>query len=668
MAAATRRERLGISPEMIEAFGPIIFDFSLNVQDRRGDPVRLLDYAEIERQRAAAGLADHEIAARLGLTADQVTFIRVLLEQRRFKPERYYRLFQLGGGRRFRIERDMERDRYNEPQFGSDALAIRNALRFRPEHVRRHLESGHWTADTLITWLQRWTLQTPDAIALAATGRATVSFGAALDQAERLATALAALGIRRGDVIAVQLPSTSEFIIIYYAIARLGAVLTPLHMAYGAAEAEPILRHARARAVFCGAASDKSDPPGVFTRLRQHLPNLRHVITVGSARPSVLAFETLISNADRGALPPPVATDVAVMCYTSGTSAAPKAVPHSFQSLLANPRQCLPIFGVGPGDRILSAAPLSHAFGLYVVNVALMGGATFVPLPMFSPSALAHALHDHRPTHLFVAPAHIAALLKTEVLEGRQFECLRQVVFSGSYCPPALKRALEEKLANGSAFELWGMTETFAVLLGDPREPASVRHDWIGRPTPGSEARVADSEGTPLPPNIEGELQVRGCSVFAGYFDNAAVNGRIFSEDGWLCTGDLAVMSQTGHVRITGRTKDIINRGGVKLNPSDVEALIDQHEKVLQSAIIPVPDPILGERACCCVVLKPGEALSLDALCAWLQSKGVAKIKWPELLVSIAEMPMTPTRKIMKAALTELIKDQQAENSRDSKN
>jgi cyclohexanecarboxylate-CoA ligase len=662
MAGPTRRERLGVTPEMIEAFGPIIFDLGLNVQDRCGDPVRLLDFAEIERQRAAAGLADHEIAARLGLAADQVTFIRVLLEQRRFKPDRYYRLFQLGGGRRFRTERDMERDHYNEPQFGTDGLAIRNALRFRPEHVRRHLEAGHWTADTLITWLQRWTRQTPDAIAIAAANREPVSFSAVFDQAERLAAALVTLGIRRGDVVAVQLPSTPEFVIIYYAIARVGAVLTTLHMAYGAAEAEPILRHARARAVFCGAASDRSDPPVVFTELGQRLPNLRHVVVVGPARPGVLAFETLLSSADRAAMPPPpVATDVAVMCYTSGTSAAPKAVPHSFQSLLANPRQCLPIFGVKPGDRVLSAAPLSHAFGLYVANVALMGGASFVPLPMFSPSALAHALDFHRPTHLFAAPAHIAALLKTQVLEGQQLEYLRQVVLSGSYCPPALKRALEQKLANGCVFELWGMTETFAVLLGDPRDPANVRYDWIGRPTPGSESRIADPEGVPLPPNTEGELQVRGCSVFAGYFDNGPANNGIFSEDGWLRTGDLAVMSETGHVRITGRIKDIINRGGVKLNPSDVEALIDQHWAVLQSAIVPLPDPILGERACCCVVLKPGETLSLDALCTWLQSKGIAKIKWPELLVSIAEMPMTPTRKIVKGALIKLIKEQSGE-------
>src|SRR5215475_8174061 len=163
MVGPTRRERLGITPEMIEAFGPIIFDLSLNVQDRSGDPVRLLDFAEIERQRAAAGLADHEIAARLGLAADQVTFIRVLLEQRRFKPEKYYRLYQLGGGKRFREERAMDRDAYYAPQFSSDALALRGALRFRPDGVRRELESGRWNGDTVVTYLRRWARETPGA-------------------------------------------------------------------------------------------------------------------------------------------------------------------------------------------------------------------------------------------------------------------------------------------------------------------------------------------------------------------------------------------------------------------------------------------------------------------------------------------------------------------------
>jgi acyl-CoA synthetase (AMP-forming)/AMP-acid ligase II len=658
MTTPTRRERLGVTPEMIEAFGPIIFDLSTNVQDRRGDPVRLLDFDEIERQRSGAGLADAEIAARLGLAADQVTFIRVLLEQRRFKPERYYRLFQLGGGRRFRTERGMERDPFEEAQFSTDALAVRDAMRFRPEHVRREVEAGRWTADTTATWLRHWAQVAPDATAIAAPGHAPITYAAVLDRAELLAAALAALGLRRGDVVSVQLPSTPEFVIVYHAVARLGAVLSTLHTPYGAGEAEPILRHGRARAVFCGAAAEKSDPPGMFAALAPRLPELRHIISVGPPRADIHSLDALIAGADRAALPAlPVATDAALMCYTSGTSTAPKAVPHSFQSLLANPRQCLPVFDVRPGDSVLSAAPLTHAFGLFVANVALMAGATFIPLPLFTPPALASALQQERPSHAFVAPAHVAALLQAGLLDGREFGALRQVIVSGSYCAPELKRSLEEKLGGGCVYELWGMTETFAVLLGDPHDPAQQRHDWIGRATAGSEARVVDPGGTPAAPDVEGELQVRGCSVFAGYFDNATANSGVFSEDGWLCTGDLAVMNGTGYVRITGRSKDIINRGGVKLNPSDVEALIDRHEAVLQSAIVPIPDPILGERACCCVVLKPDKTLSLEALCAWLERHAVAKLKWPERLVQVGAMPMTPTRKIIKSRLVELIAD-----------
>ncbi len=278
MAAPTRRERLGVTHEMIEAFGPIIFDLSTNVQDRRGDPVRLLQFDEIERQRPGTGLSDPEIAQRLGLAADQVTFIRVLLEQRRFKPARYYRLFQLGGGRRFRTERGMERDPYEEPQFSTDALAIRDALRFRPDHVRRELESGRWTADTVAGYLQRWARETPDAIAVAAPSHPPVSYGAALDRTERLAAALAALGVQRGDVVTVQLPSTPEFLVIYYAVARLGGVLSTCtcHMV----PLKPSRCCAIRARVPCFAAAPPTNPtrPGCSRRL----PNTCQIFNTSS--------------------------------------------------------------------------------------------------------------------------------------------------------------------------------------------------------------------------------------------------------------------------------------------------------------------------------------------------------------------------------------------------
>jgi cyclohexanecarboxylate-CoA ligase len=542
------------------------------------------------------------------------------------------------------------------PQPSEDEFAIRHALRFRPEAVERARANGCWTDETLAIYLRRWGRETPDAVALAAPGYPSLTFGAALDRSERLAAALAAHGIGRGDVIAVQLPSGPDFILVYYAAALLGAVLSTLHAPYGPAEAEPLLRHARARAVVCGAATDKTDPPAMFGKLQSQLPNLKHVISVGPARPGVLSLAELIAAGDREALPPgPAATDPAIMCYTSGTSSAPKGVPHSWQSALANPRICAEIFKIAPGDGVLSGPPLSHAFGIWVASIALMRGATLHCVPVFTPPALAELLEKARPTHAFAAPAHLAALLHNALLDGRDLSSLRQLVMSGSSCPPALKREVEAKLGGGKVYELWGMTETFAVLMGAPDDPAELRHGFIGRPTPGSEARIADADGHTLPPGQEGELQVRGPSVFAGYFDNDAANAGAFTADGWMRSGDLAVMNERGYIRMTGRLKDIINRGGVKFNPSDVEALIERHASVLQSAIVPMPDLVLGERACCFVTVRPGAALTLDDVIDWLARHGIAKPQWPERLEVIDAMPLTPTRKIIKGELIKLL-------------
>jgi cyclohexanecarboxylate-CoA ligase len=541
-------------------------------------------------------------------------------------------------------------------EFGPDALAIRHALQFSPEHVRQQTSSGRWNDETVLTYLRRWAREAPDAISATAPGYPSLTFAQALDQSERFAAALAARGIRRGDVVMVQLPSSPDFLIAYYAAARLGAVLSTLHMPYGPVEAEPLLRHARARAVICGPATEKTDPPAMYKALQPGLPKLDYVISTGPARDGVLAFADLIAAGNRAALPPePRADDPMLMCYTSGTSASPKAVPHSTQSLLANPRASAPLYQIKPGDRVLSAPPFSHAFGIFIANLSLMCGATVICVPAFTPPSLAELLEQSRPTHAFLAPAHVAAMLHAGLIEGRDLSSLRLMIISGSYTAPGLKRAIEAKLANGKAIELWGMTETYAVLMGNPDESAELRHGFIGRATPGSETRIAGSDGRVLPAGEEGELEVRGCSVFAGYFDNEAANAGLFTTDGWMRTGDLAVMNESGHVRIIGRLKDIINRGGVKFNPFDVEALIERHPAVLQCAIVPMPDKVLGERACCFATVRPGKSLALADVTAWLAEHQVAKLKWPERLEIVEAMPLTPTRKIIKGELMKML-------------
>jgi non-ribosomal peptide synthetase component E (peptide arylation enzyme) len=185
------------------------------------------------------------------------------------------------------------------------------------------------------------------------------------------------------------------------------------------------------------------------------------------------------------------------------------------------------------------------------------------------------------------------------------------------------------------------MTELQAGLYTRPGDPAAVSAASSGRPSPGTEVRLS----------AENEVQVRGVPVFAGYFDNEEANRQAFTADGWFRSGDLGEMDGAGNIAITGRTKDVINRGGVKFNPAEVEMLLDSHPRILQSAIVPMPDPVLGEKACAFVTLRSSQEISLQEIVDYLLAKNIAKNKLPEKLVVVAEMPLTPTRKVIKGKL-----------------
>jgi non-ribosomal peptide synthetase component E (peptide arylation enzyme) len=238
------------------------------------------------------------------------------------------------------------------------------------------------------------------------------------------------------------------------------------------------------------------------------------------------------------------------------------------------------------------------------------------------------------------------------LFDKHDFSSLKLAIMSGSACPPDLVRWLASRLPGCAVTQLWGMTETQAALYTRPGDALEVSASSAGRASPGTEVRVVSPMDDVCPPGEEGELQVRGALAFPGFYANAAANETAFAPGGWYRTGDLATMDAAGNVSITGRAKDVINRGGHKFNPRDVEDLLDAHPKVLQSAIVPMPDPVLGEKACCFVTLRPGIVdVMLEELLAFLAERNIAKMKFPERLVVVSEMPLTPTRKIIKSRL-----------------
>ena len=530
---------------------------------------------------------------------------------------------------------------------------LSDTLNFDPDRAAAYLEQGLWNNDTLSGWLSGHAARTPDAPALISSIK-TLSYAELKNDVDRLAYGLTGLGLVKGDVVAVQLPNIPEFLTTYLAIASFGGLMQTIHMPYGRSDIEFLLGHSGARVVISLAAFKEFPTQEIMLDCRRKLSTLEHVIVLGpEAGKGVTGYTTLLRSAGPTTTDPPVGADPFLLLYTSGTTSNPKGVLLTYQNMMSNSRLSVERFKVTGGDRILSAAPFSHLYGLHCYHITLSAGAAAVLLPAFVPAQMAELVEMVRPTAAFLGPAHAVALQKAGLTSKHDFSSLRFTVFSGAYCPPDVLRAYHAATGSGVC-QLWGMTELAAGAYSYPEQNMEVGIHSAGPVAPGNQIRVVDQEtGEPVVHGTEGELQVRGSSVFPGYLDNPEANAEAFADDGWFRTGDLAVIDVSGHLKITGRIKELINRGGVKYNPVEVEEILQADPRFEMVAIAPVPDPRLGERACCFAQLKQDEVMDLEEICALLQSHGVSKNKWPERLEIVEEMPLTPTRKVMKGKLAE---------------
>lgn len=522
-------------------------------------------------------------------------------------------------------------------------------LAFGPSLFR---ERAWWRDETFRDWFGRQLATAPDHCAVRDFG-GDLTFREFHDRAMRLATALQARGIVAGDTVAVHLPNIPEFLICWLAINELGAAMQTVHTPYGAREVEQFLRHSNARACVAMASAKDRSPAGDIDALRAALPNLKFVVAVRGSVPGLESYDDLMASAPiAGFKPPPLAgTDKFLLLYTSGTTSSPKAVSVTYNHFLSNARMCAAEFGITPEDRILCLAPFTHLYGLYALQLGYAGGASACLLDQFSPPGFIKALKEFRPTMLFAGPAHVSPCLQQGLFEDVDFSAMRIAVLSGSTVPGALSAAFESKLPNGKVLQAWGMTELQFGACSRPSDSEKIRFETIGRATPGTELRIAEADGKPLAPDEIGELHVRGCSLFSRYVGNDAATATSFSDDGWFRTGDLAKMDAAGNVQLCGRTKELINRGGIKFNPIDMEISLAAHPAIAQVVIAPVPDDTLGERACCFAVLRPDARLDFAGVTEFLNERKFAKFSWPEFLVVVPDMPMTPTRKVMKAEL-----------------
>ncbi|HTW85364.1 MAG TPA: class I adenylate-forming enzyme family protein [Candidatus Sulfotelmatobacter sp.] len=490
------------------------------------------------------------------------------------------------------------------------------------------------------------TARRPEAVAAIEDGRRS-TWAELATQTDRLGGWLAARGIGRGDVVGLHLPNGVAYVVAHAALAKLGAVLLTLHPAYREHELRAILAHARARALFCPAsAADRLAPLSAELGL----------LTIPVGDPA-RGFAAIVADTSlRAPAWPPVAPDDPMaLLPTSGTeSLRPKITMHAHEGLLSNADQVARDANVGEDDVFLSASGFTHAFGLLSLHLCVLRGGRFVALPKWDPARLVALVRDEGVTRAWAVPAQLADLL---VLLGESAigaPALREVRTGGAAVPAAFVRGVRAAFGCELIVQ-WGMSELGAGCTTGAGDPEAVVASTIGRPLAGARARAADAHGGEVAPGESGEFLYCRADMFRGYLDEPELTAAAFTPDGTLRTGDVVALVDAGRVAFRGRTKDLINRGGMKISAYELEAHLVRLPQVRQLAVVAYADERLGERVCCVVSLHDGHALALDDVLAYLDGADVAKYKWPERLLVLAALPTTPSGKVHKAAVRELV-------------
>ena len=530
-----------------------------------------------------------------------------------------------------------------------------------PPRRASSVAQGLWPERTINDALDDCVARCPDKVALSAlqveSGTTTrLTYWELAGRAGRIAAGLARLGVGANDVVSCQLPNWWEFTALYLACARLGAVLNPLMPILRERELSFMLRHACSKVVVIPKRFRGFDYEAMFDGLRQALPDLQHVAVIGGAGPD--SFEALLAGAgapDLAAGHRPGPDDITQLIYTSGTTGEPKGVLHSSNTLMANIVTYAERLRLGAGDVILMASPMAHQTGfMYGLMMPVMLGASVVLQDIWEPGKAVALIRQEGVTFTMASTPFLTDLARTVTETGSAVPTLRAFLCAGAPIPGALVELARGALG-AKVISAWGMSEMGAVTTTRLEDDDARAASTDGCPLPGVEVRVVDAAGAALPVGASGRLLVRSCSNFGGYLRRPHLNDT--DADGWFDTGDLARIDARGYIRIDGRSKDVIIRGGENIPVVEIETLLYRHPAVAQVAIVAYPDERLGERACAFVVTRDGQAFDMAAMVDFLKAQKMAAQYIPERLVVQAALPSTPAGKIQKFRLREQLRE-----------
>lgn len=527
-------------------------------------------------------------------------------------------------------------------------------LTFNEQRRAAYRQQGLWGDASLADYWQQTARAMPDKIAVVDNHGASYTYSALDHAASCLANWMLAKGIESGDRIAFQLPGWCEFTVIYLACLKIGAVSVPLLPSWREAELVWVLNKCQAKMFFAPTLFKQTRPVDLILPLQNQLPQLQQIVGVDKLAPATSSLSLSQIIADNTSLTTAITThgdELAAVLFTSGTKGLPKGVMLTHNNILASERAYCARLNLTWQDVFMMPAPLGHATGfLHGVTAPFLIGARSVLLDIFTPDACLALLEQQRCTCMLGATPFVYDLLNVLEKQPADLSALRFFLCGGTTIPKKVARECQQR--GIKLLSVYGSTESSPHAVVNLDDPLSRFMHTDGYAAAGVEIKVVDDARKTLPPGCEGEEASRGPNVFMGYFDEPELTARALDEEGWYYSGDLCRMDEAGYIKITGRKKDIIVRGGENISSREVEDILLQHPKIHDACVVAMSDERLGERSCAYVVLKaPHHSLSLEEVVAFFSRKRVAKYKYPEHIVVIEKLPRTTSGKIQKFLL-----------------
>jgi acyl-coenzyme A synthetase/AMP-(fatty) acid ligase len=524
---------------------------------------------------------------------------------------------------------------------------------FTPEQIGAFRSLGAWPGDVLWSYTERWALERPDHLAVS-DGDESLSFLEVRDQAASFAQGLADLGIVPGDRVVVQVPNWVEGLVAYLGVTRLGAVMIPQSIIYRQAELGYVAQKTGARLLVVPGEHRHVDHVAIGLDVMASSPTIEHLVVVRGSAPGATSFGDLVRGAPYAG-PLPSADDVHIIIFTSGTTAKPKACVHTTNTYLYCARKLIEGQDLTTDDVMFMASPITHTTGVCCgLVMPTMLGITTVFQDAWDPEVALNRISKYGCSVSVGATPFLQTMAEVYSADRHDVSRFRLFGTGGAPVPgPVVEKAVDR--LDCKVMTLFGQSEsqpgTF-TRLDDPIERIASSD---GRAAPGVEIAIFDLDGAEVPRGAEGEICARSPGRMLCYWGDPEGTAATIDADGWCHSGDLGRMDGDGYIRVTGRKKDIIVRGGLNLSALEIEEYVLRHAAVREVAVVGMPDERLGEKVCAFVVVEPGERVALEDVTALLRSFGLAVQKLPERVEVVDDLPRNPTGKVQKHELRERI-------------